>query len=378
MWWATILVGSAVSLWSQTSPPPADGARRALIITNTEYKKLPWVPLDNSGGTALEEVLRDAQFLVSVRRDLSAISMQEALEDFQSRVRSGDVVLLYYSGYVKQQEREGLNYLLPVDYDPASQDPIYYSASNLSNLLEDLAKSKPKLSMMLLDASWDPKLPGQAGLIQPPTPSGTWIFASAGADQVTTAAQITSGKVGFFTSALVKTLPQHGLDLTELVTKVHADVKLASNGAQSPKSWSSDLPKFYFHEPDPLPVITNNRDRLEYVQIPAGTFWMGCVPASEAQCSPNEKPRHRVEITKSFWLGRTEVTNLAYNDRFAKPNHLKPKTAKGLTNAGKQGDLPVVFVSWEEAQRYCQWAAEGGRLPTRRIRQADLLVSQHW
>src|ERR1035437_8168545 len=219
MWWATILVGSAVSLWSQTSPPPADGARRALIITNTEYKKLPWVPLDNSGGTALEEVLRDAQFLVSVRRDLSAISMQEALEDFQSRVRSGDVVLLYYSGSVKQQEREGLNYLLPVDYDPASQDPIYYSASNLSNLLEDLAKSKPKLSMMLLDASWDPKLPGQAGLIQPPTPSGTWIFASTGADQVTTETQITSGKMGFLTSALVKTLPQHGLDLTELVAK---------------------------------------------------------------------------------------------------------------------------------------------------------------
>src|SRR5207237_261850 len=106
----------------------------------------------------------------------------------------------------------------------------------LSILLEDLVKNRPKLSMLLLDASWDPKLQGQAGLIQPPTPSGTWILASAGVDQVTTDAQITSGRMSFFTSALVKTLPQHGLDLTEVVAKVKADVNSASNDTQNPAS----------------------------------------------------------------------------------------------------------------------------------------------
>jgi formylglycine-generating enzyme required for sulfatase activity len=365
MYWATILGATALSLWSQTPPPRGDGARLALIIVNSGYSPLATAPADISGARALEEVLGDAGFAVSVKPDLNAESMAQVLRGFQSTVHSGDVVLVYYSGYVKQGKEEPIiNYLLPVNYNPASEDPIYFSAINLSDLLEDLAKNKPKLSMMVLDASWDPKLPGQAGLIQPPTPSGTWIFASTGADQVTTETQITSGKMGFFTSALVKTLPQHGLDLTELVAKVEADVKLASKDTQDPASWSSDLPKFFFHEPDPLGEMINRKDRLQYVQIPAGTFWMGCAPASEAQCSPSEKPRHRVEITKGFWLGQTEVTNLAYNERYARLNKLPPKKPKGITNAGKQTDLPVVGVSWEEAQKYCNWVAEGGRLPT--------------
>jgi formylglycine-generating enzyme required for sulfatase activity len=169
--------------------------------------------------------------------------------------------------------------------------------------------------------------------------------------------------MGFFTSALVKVLPQHGLDLTELVPKVKEDVVAASKGTQHPELWSTFGSKFYFHVPDPSGEKVNANDKLRYVYIPSGKFWMGCVPTSEAECNSSEKPRHPVEITKGFWLGQMEVTNLAYS-RFADANKIRFKPKKHITDAGKGDNLPVVDVSWADAQKYCQWAAKGGRLPT--------------
>jgi formylglycine-generating enzyme required for sulfatase activity len=94
----------------------------------------------------------------------------------------------------------------------------------------------------------------------------------------------------------------------------------------------------------------NPKDRLTYVWIPPGTFQMGCSPG-DAECDDDEKPAHRVTITKGFWLGQTPVTQQAYL-RAAGQN---PSYFKGA-------NLPVEQVDWDEAQAYC--AVIGGRLPT--------------
>jgi formylglycine-generating enzyme required for sulfatase activity len=133
----------------------------------------------------------------------------------------------------------------------------------------------------------------------------------------------------------------------------------ASKGAQEPSSWSSDPPKFYFHQPVSQAPRQIRNGRLNYVYIPAGTFWMGCAPGSAEDCRAEEKPRHLVEISKPFWIGQTEVTVQGY--QWFKPNW-KPR--RGVTNAGRQGDYPAVNLSWEEAQEFCAWTAKGGRLPT--------------
>jgi formylglycine-generating enzyme required for sulfatase activity len=56
--------------------------------------------------------------------------------------------------------------------------------------------------------------------------------------------------------------------------------------------------------PSPQP---RNALGMEFVKIPAGEFMMGC-STGDQQCNPDETPRHRVQITKSFEIGKYEVT----------------------------------------------------------------------
>jgi serine/threonine-protein kinase len=112
-------------------------------------------------------------------------------------------------------------------------------------------------------------------------------------------------------------------------------------------------------------VEVNPKDGLKYVWIPPGTFMMGCSPGDK-ECDDNEKPPHQVTLTKGFWLGQTEVTVGAYK-RFAGATRrqMPPESTLGgrPVNPG-WGDeaMPIVDVTWDDAQAYCRWA--GGRLPT--------------
>jgi len=96
-------------------------------------------------------------------------------------------------------------------------------------------------------------------------------------------------------------------------------------------------------------VRKNPRDGLNYVWIPPGTFTMGCSPG-DSECDDNERPPHQVTITKGFWMGKTQVTQEAY------------QTVMGKNRSHfKSPRLPVETVSWDEAQAYCR--AVGARLP---------------
>jgi formylglycine-generating enzyme required for sulfatase activity len=117
----------------------------------------------------------------------------------------------------------------------------------------------------------------------------------------------------------------------------------------------------------PLPgqARENPKDALKYVWVPPGTFMMGCSPGDN-ECTADEEPAHQVTITKGFWMGQTEVTVGAYK-RFAvaigRPMPPEPNLIARPLNPG-WGDeaMPIVDVTWDEAQAYCRWA--GGRLPT--------------
>jgi formylglycine-generating enzyme required for sulfatase activity len=81
---------------------------------------------------------------------------------------------------------------------------------------------------------------------------------------------------------------------------------------------------------------------IECVRIPKGSFTMGA-PDGEQAAFDREKPQHRVEITRDFYLGKFEVTQGQY----------KAVTGEGPSKF--KGDrLPVEQVSWEDAVKFCE------------------------
>ncbi len=93
----------------------------------------------------------------------------------------------------------------------------------------------------------------------------------------------------------------------------------------------------------------NPKDGLTYVWLPPGCFVMGCSQGDTA-CYDEEKPAHRVTLSRGFWLGQTPVTQEAYERVMGR----NPSYFKGP-------HLPVERVSWAEAAEYCRRL--GLRLP---------------
>jgi formylglycine-generating enzyme required for sulfatase activity len=92
-------------------------------------------------------------------------------------------------------------------------------------------------------------------------------------------------------------------------------------------------------------------------RIPAGTSWMGCVPG-DTNCDRTELPRIRVRISEAFEMTAHEISAgafRAFTDATSRQMPRQPEWYADLTH-------PVVNVTWDEAQLYCQWL--GGRLPT--------------
>jgi formylglycine-generating enzyme required for sulfatase activity len=104
----------------------------------------------------------------------------------------------------------------------------------------------------------------------------------------------------------------------------------------------------------------NPKDGLKYVWIPPGSFMMGCSPG-DSECIDQEKPAHQVTITGGFWIGQAPVTVGAYK-RFAAATGRQMPPAPDFNNGWMNENMPIVNVTWSDAQAYCGWM--GGRLPT--------------
>ncbi len=88
-----------------------------------------------------------------------------------------------------------------------------------------------------------------------------------------------------------------------------------------------------------------NGVKMEFVLIPAGEFHMGS-PSAEGRRRSDEGPAHHVKISKPFYLGKFEVTQLQYKAIFG-------DTAWSAKNYAFKGDnLPVENVKWYEADRF--------------------------
>ena len=87
---------------------------------------------------------------------------------------------------------------------------------------------------------------------------------------------------------------------------------------------------------------------MKLVLIPPGEFLMGS-PDSEDAALDNERPQHRVRITKSFYLAATEVTQAQW-DAVMRPRQQRNDRRR----ARSADDEPAVYVSWNDALEFCK------------------------
>jgi formylglycine-generating enzyme required for sulfatase activity len=356
----TLLLLPTASAQDRRVQPIVARKQVALVIGNAAYANGPLAnPLHDA--QAVAQRLRELHFDVALATDAGRKAMGLAIDQFLNKLGTGDVALFYYSGHGMQVDGE--NYLIPLDFAGQNETDVRYDAHPLGRIQERMERSGAQLNMLVLDACRNNPYrqvvrSGVGGLAAMSAGRGTFIAFATSPGK--TASDNPDGRYGLFTQYLLEALSVRGLGLDDAFSLVRERVDTASGGKQLPWVQTSVVGRYSFVPGEAPPVVergpqvgdskVNPKDDLTYVWIPPGTFMMGCSPG-DAECSDDEKPAHRVTISKGFWMGQTEVTQEAY------------QRVKNTNPSGFKGPrLPVENITWNDAQSYCR--AVGMRLPT--------------
>ncbi len=84
-------------------------------------------------------------------------------------------------------------------------------------------------------------------------------------------------------------------------------------------------------------IFDRNKDFIRC----SGIFLMGCIQDAE-KCQENELPRQKVTVSKSFWIGKYEVTQKQWESVMG----------YNPSQAGKGDEYPVDSVTWNEVRGF--------------------------
>jgi formylglycine-generating enzyme required for sulfatase activity len=101
---------------------------------------------------------------------------------------------------------------------------------------------------------------------------------------------------------------------------------------------------------------------IDLETIPGQEFFSMGSDEDDKDACDDEKPRHKVRISQSFYLGQTKVTVRQFR-RFAdakpdfKTDAEEASDKKTWRDPGfeQTDDHPVVYISWNDAKAYCDW-----------------------
>ncbi len=103
--------------------------------------------------------------------------------------------------------------------------------------------------------------------------------------------------------------------------------------------------------------------KFDLVYVEPGNFRMGATSEQDGFDNFAELPAHDVQITKGYWIGKTEVTQELWNEVMgSNPSDIKQYDGKD------DPTLPVMNITWSDAQKFVKKLSEKTgekfRLPT--------------
>ncbi len=231
--------------------------RVALVIGNNAYQTLP--PLANARTDAGEVAnkLRNLGFDVVLKLDAGRREMSRALADFEGRLASAEVGLLFYAGHgIASGDK---NWLVPADARIEVEADLRSEGVEMADFIQAMGNAGSDLNIVIIDACRDNPLPQRTrsasrGLTVEEVKSGssgTAIMFSAGPGQ--TAQDGPPGGHGVFTGALLRYLDRPGLKLEDVFKRTARAVFEETGGVQDPWIRSSVKDDFYFVPGDGAP-----------------------------------------------------------------------------------------------------------------------------
>lgn len=237
-------------------PVGAMGKRVALVIGNSAYENVPFLPNAASDAKAIAEQFSRLGFAsVQLVLDADRTELVNSLAVFSEEAATSDWAVIYYSGH--GLEIGGANYLIPIDATLATDRSVRYEALNLDDVLS--ATDARKLGLVILDACRDnPFLARMSfrsatrsvtrGLVRVEPSRGTLVAFAAAEGQV---AMDGDGEHSPFSTALLRHLGKAGIELNILFRLVRDDVIRDTGGRQEPFVYGTLPAEQFFFVPPP-------------------------------------------------------------------------------------------------------------------------------
>jgi hypothetical protein len=220
----------------------------ALVIGNSDYDELTDLRNTVNDANAMASSLKKLGFKVFKYTNLNQSELIKKIDSFGDKLTANSVSLFYYAGHGLQVN--GINYLLPKNAAPKSEEDIEYQCVKAGRILAKMENAACKVNILILDAcrnnpfkkSWsrDSKTQGLAAMN---APAGTIISFSADANQ--TAAD-GNGQNGLFTEELLKNMQIPNLKIEEVFKKTRIAVMAKSGNKQEPAEYNKMTGDFYF------------------------------------------------------------------------------------------------------------------------------------
>ena len=232
----------------QNRPNTQQQQRIALVIGNANYTvgKLK-TPLNDA--TDMANALKELGFEVILLKDSSKRQMDDALDQFTTRINQGYVGLFYYAGH--GMEVEGENYLIPVNAHIKYEKDVEYESMPLGKILGRMEDAGNRINIVILDACRDNPFrkfwrSSSRGLTAPlQAVSGTLIAFATAPGKV---ASDGTGRNGLFTSYLLKYIKTPNMEVDLMLRKVRSDVAQNTNNYQVPWTSCSLIGEFAFNQ----------------------------------------------------------------------------------------------------------------------------------